>query len=364
MLMALCVINIFLENVSAASIGECRSLAPDVTANEGRCLVKTVHTYYTGTEIPIDAPIGTVGGKFNIDYSWTCLLPENATSNYQQLGLVYEDSFHSSAGGKAINLKTNLDGILFRTFSTEQLAGYHNANKLSVISAPPSGGGTSTDPNAVIADEIEIDGKKYYCGSDDKYGIPILESVKGGDIEPGEYNVETLAPTPIVTARYTTSSSGMRQLGALPSAQLTLGAATCKIMESTIHVNVNDGAPMNLADLGKIQTKFNVPLECSSVKMDIPYKLIPTINLPGYQSLGGIGIEEGGDNASGLAYKIFKNNGGKLEPVDFTQSTHFEYKESDKIRHNIDFTVTPFQVNESVTAGNMHSSIILELDYQ
>ncbi|MCX9114734.1 hypothetical protein OKS80_17690 [Aeromonas veronii] len=358
-------LSVVLKNVSAAPIDECRQLAPKVSpGSAGACNITNLNTYYDGYSMDIDAPVNTIAGKFYIDYSWTCVFSSNASGNYQQLGLLYDDSYHSNAENNNINLTTNVDGILFRTIHTSTLAGSDKAKVLSIISAPPEAGGTQSS-SAIRAEPVTINDKQYYCGSDSKNNIPFLESVRGdGDLRPGEYDLRTIATTPIVIARYTTSPSGMIKLGELPSSLFSIGAPTCKITNDLIHVQVNHGAPMNLTDFDKIQTLFNVPLECSSVKMDIPYKLVPTFILDGYQSVGGIGIEEGDRSASGVAYKIFKKNKGTFEHIDFTQLMHTEMKEGNVRNHNIEFAVSPFKISEQVRPGNMNSSIILELDYR
>ncbi|WP_206538780.1 hypothetical protein, partial [Aeromonas finlandensis] len=292
----LCMLTIFSNNSSAANTELCKSLVTKMSGTSGACSISSARAYYIGESLDVDSASGSVGGKFNVDFDWTCVLPSKTSSNYQQLGLIYDDNFHSLAGDGRINLKTNLEGVLLRTMGkTNQLGGYQYAKVLSIITAPESAGGTNItkNPNAIIAQEINVNEKKYFCGSQSD-DVSILESIKSGVVRPGEYNIETPMPTKIVQARYTTSSTGMNMLSTIPSAKFTIGAATCKIRGGDIDVRVNDGNPMSVKDFGNIKTDFSVPLDCSSVEMDIPYRLTPAIPLGSHSNRGGIGITQGG----------------------------------------------------------------------
>ncbi|WP_033135927.1 hypothetical protein, partial [Aeromonas finlandensis] len=67
--------------------------------------------------------------------------------------------------------------------------------------------------------------------------------------------------------------------------------------------------------------------------------------------------------ASGVAYQVFKKNNGKLNPVDFSQSTHLEHKNGDIREHNVEFAISPIMISNEFKPGIMNSSMTFELEY-
>ncbi|ECC7841585.1 fimbrial protein [Salmonella enterica] len=309
------------------------------------------HLSYEGTAVSVDTPRGVVVGNMHLRVRMACLFEDNPsiTENYQQVGLSTELSYKS--GNVFYSDTQGLEFISLARIAT--LAGVVHRMVLFIV------GVNRTVPYGFHADEFERNHKKYMCISG-VYDNDILSLVRNGEeISAGEKNVNTKSLTSVIRARYTTSPSQSEVLTQVPSAKVTVGAATCKINDNFIAVNMNNGQPMLESHLDEINQGLNISLSCSSVKMNIPYKIIPEVHIN--DTTGIFGIEKKGDSAEGVAYQIKLSSTGT--PLDLSNSWKILKKDGDTSHAELNFTISPVKIAPSVKSGSADANLTLSIDY-
>ncbi|ECD2798450.1 hypothetical protein EXB32_13075 [Salmonella enterica subsp. enterica serovar Stanley] len=169
----------------------------------------------------------------------------------------------------------------------------------------------------------------------------------------------TQSSTYLMRARYTTSPSDSELLTTIPPAKVTVGAATCKINENFVVINMNNGQPMLESRLDEVSQGLNISLSCSSVKMDIPYEIIPEVHIN--DTTGIFGIEKKGDSAQGIAYQIKHSSTGA--PLDLSNRWKILRKDGDATHAELNFIVSPVKIASSVKSGVADANLILSIDY-
>lgn len=337
-----------------------------VRPTSGVCEINELHPYYVGEAISISTPEGTKIGDIRLKYNLSCLLPYDTEYgeywNYMQLGL--DVSKDVMAGDK---IRTSLDQRVYMKGNLQTLAGKYGYIIPSIIAAPEDHGGEEGGPESVKvrAKEVTIDGKKYWCGHDQN-DKQILSVHRGsGAIEPGEIRLNTYSRAEFVVSRFTTAGTAISLGKSLDDFMVTIGNATCKFRDGNgdLTVHMNNGAPMSLADFDKISTRFDVPLECSSVQMDVKYK-IKVQNDVGRSAEGIFGLTPVVDSARGVGYQLSHvKNGTVTKAMDLSRSLHIEKKGPDMRSYDLSFSVSPIKLNKNVVPGNADATLLLELDY-
>ncbi|MBW3812451.1 fimbrial protein [Aeromonas hydrophila] len=341
----------------------CGNINPNlVSSSSGACEINEVHPYYMGDAISVSDPEGTKVGDVMLRYKFTCLLPYDSighNDNYMQLGLDVRKDV--SAGDK---IRTTLDQRIFMKADLQKLAGQYGYIIPSIIAAPEEHGG-GAGATKIRAKEVVINGKKYWCGHDQNDKV-ILSAYRGvGVIEPGENRLSTYSKADFVMGHFTGSGSTKPIGQSLGDFMITIGNATCKFRNSNgdITVNINNGAPMSSDEFDKIATNFDVPLECSSVQMDVKYK-IKIQNDVGRAAEGIFGLTPAVDGASGVGYKLSRvENGAVTKAMDLSRSLHIERKGPDMRAYDLSFSVSPIKLGNNVVPGNADATLLLELDY-
>ncbi|WP_258114623.1 fimbrial protein [Escherichia coli] len=313
--------------------------------------LESAHLSYAGNAISVDSPQGTVAGNMHLKVGMACLFEDNprVNDNYQQVGLSSELSYKSDN-----NFYSDTQGLEFKSLvGVSQLAGVVHRLVLFIV------GRNRTVPDGFHVDKFERDNKKYMCISG-IYDRDIMSLVRNGEqISAGEKNVNTKSSTSVMRARYTTSSTDSEILAQVPPAKVTVGAATCKINDNFIAVNMNNGQPMLESHLDGINQGLNISLSCSSVKMNIPYKIIPEVHIN--DTTGIFGIEKKGDSAEGVAYQIKLSSTGT--PLDLSNTWKILKKDGDTSHAELNFTISPVKIAPSVKSGSADANLTLSIDY-
>lgn len=309
-----------------------------------------VQLSYTGHAISVDTPQGTIVGDMHLKIGLACLFEDNPDvhDNYQQVGLTSElsyksrDTFYTDTPGLDIQSLVNIGS----------LAGVAHRMHLFIL------GRDRTIPNGFHMDKFEHDSKKFMCISG-LYDNDIFSVVRNGEqLSAGEKNVNMKFSTSVMRARYTTSPTDSELLATVPPAQVTVGAATCKINDNFVVVNMNNGQPMLESHLDEVHQRLNISLSCSSVQMDIPYKVIPEEHIN--DSTGVFGIEKKGDSAQGIAYQINYSTGA---PLDLSNSWKILKKDGNTTHAELNFIISPVKIAPSVKSGAANANLTLFIDY-
>lgn len=335
-----------------------------VRPTSGVCEINELHPYYVGEAISVSTPEGTKIGDIRLKYNLTCLLPDKTEYgekwNYMQLAL--DVSKDVMAGDK---IRTTFDQRIYMKGNVQQLAGKYGYIIPAIIAAPEEHGGGGPESAKVRAKEVTIDGKKYWCGHDQN-DKQILSVHRGaGAIEPGESMLNTYSRAEFAVNRYSTAGTASYLGKSLDDFMVTIGNSTCKFRDGNgdLTVNMNNGAPMSSADFDKISTRFDVPLECSSVQMDVKYK-IKVQNDVGRAAEGIFGLTPAVDSARGVGYQLSRvENGTVTKAMDLSRSLHIERKGPDTRSYDLSFSVSPIKLNKNVVPGNADATLLLELDY-
>lgn len=309
------------------------------------------HLSYTGNAISVDSPPGTLVGNMHLRMGVACLFEDNPSinDNYQQVGLSSELSYKSSNV-----FYSDTPGLEIRSLvGIGNLAGVAHRMYLFIV------GINRTIPDGFHVDEFEHDNKKFMCISG-LYDKNIYSLVRNKEqISAGKKMVNMKFPTSLMRARYTTSPTDSELLATVPSAAVTVGAATCKINNNFVAVNMNNGQPMLESHLDEVNQGLTIALSCSSVKMDIPYKIIPEVHIN--DTKGIFGIEKKGDSAQGIAYQIKHSLTGA--PFDLSNSWKILKKEGDTTHAELNFTISPVKIAPSVQSGIADANLTLSIDY-
>lgn len=313
--------------------------------------LENAHLSYAGNAISVDSSQGTVAGNIHLKVGMACLFEDNPSiaDNYQQVGLSSELSYKSGD-----TFYSDTQGLEFKSLvSISQLAGVEHRLFLFIL------GRDRTVPDGFHTDNFERDNKKYMCISG-IYDRDIMSLVRNKEpISAGEKNVNTMSPTSVIRARYTTSPHDSEVLAQVPPAEVTVGAATCKINDNFIAVNMNNGLPMLESHLDEINQGLNISLSCSSVEMNIPYKIKPEVHIN--DTTGIFGIEKKGDSAEGVAYQIKLSSTGA--PLDLSNTWKILKKDGDTSLAQLNFTISPVKIAPSVKSGSADANLTLSIDY-
>lgn len=313
--------------------------------------IEHAHLSYKGRAISVDSPPGSVAGNMHLRMRIACLFENNPSIryNYQQVGLTPELSyksgeiFYSDTPGLEIQSLVN----------NASLAGVAHRIRLFIV------GINRTIPDGFHVDEFEHNKKKFMCISG-LYDKDIYSLVRNKEqVSAGEKSVNMMHSTSLIRARYTTSPTDSELLTTIPSAEVTVGAATCRINNNFVVVNMNNGQPMLESHLDEVNQGLNISLSCSSVKMDIPYKIIPEVHIN--DTTGIFGIEKKGDSAQGIAYQIKHSSTGA--PVDLSNSWKILKKDGDTTHAELNFTISPVKIAPSVQSGVADANLTLSIDY-
>ncbi|HAJ0462634.1 TPA: fimbrial protein [Escherichia coli] len=348
--------NKILFNVFFLAILFCgRAFGTDCDSMLSRSLpacVETQNAYlsYIGNAVSVDSLPGHIVGNIHLKVGLACLFEDKwVNSNYQQIGLTTDlsyskdDIFYSDVPGLEFKALHNIAG----------LAGVGNRIVLLII------GRDKPIPDGFHAVKQASGNKKYVCISG-YFDKDIMSLVRNEEpITPGEKEVNLKAPTYLIRARYTTSPSDSEVLTIVPPAKVTVGAATCEINNHLIAVNMNNGHPMLESQFDKINQGVNISLSCSSVGMNIPYKILPEVHIN--DAMGIFGIEKKVDSAEGVAYQIKSFSTGA--PLDLSDTWKIFKKDAGENHAELNFTISPVKIAPSVKSGSADANLTLSINY-